>query len=123
MVFQAFLLVREGVWGLPDGSPGSLEGSGELCSPVWGGLGGLVGSPEGSGEQLGASTRGLGGVQQASWGLGGEPGGLGGLVVRESGGSDSSGSGSQVDQTASGISRPRAAQVAPSRQTVYTASH
>ena len=107
MVFQALLRVREGVWGLPDGSPGSLEGLGELCSPVWGGLGSLVGSPEGSGEQLGASTRGLGGVQQASWGLGGEPGGLGGLVVRESGGSDSSGSGSQVDQTASQISPPR----------------
>ena len=123
MVFLAFLLVREGVWGLPDGSPGSLEGLGERCSPVWGGLGGLVGSPEGSGEQLGASTRGLGGVQQASWGFGGELGGLGGLVVRESGGSDSSGSGGQVDHTASEISPPRGNQVQSSRHTVYTASH
>ena len=117
------LLVREGVWGLPDGSPGSLEGLGELCSPVWGGLGSLVGSPEGSGEQLGASTRGLGGVPQTSRGFGGEPGGLGGLVVRESGGSDRPGSGSQVDQTASGPSRPRGPEVSASRQTVYTASH
>ena len=82
-----------------------------------------MGSPEGSGEQLGASTRGPGGVQQASWGLGGEPGGFGGLVVRESGGSDSSGSGSQVDQTASEPNRPRGTQVHSSRQTVYTASH